>query len=266
MYYVYLLESKKYDEIYVGSTNDLRRRLGEHNNGKEISTKRYMPWLLVSYEAYQSEKDARHREKMLKQHGNAMRQFKIKSQNSFNKKRASPSTIFLPKKNSAGFTLIETLIYIAIIGGVMATFISFGLGIAQNRNKVFAKQEVQANARVALDIIGQKIKMSNGINIASSTFDADPGVLSLSMNDGDIDPTIIDLSVDDGILQITQGIGDPIFITSDKVKITNLVFTNLSGDSASGNIKIDITVEYDSAGDTSFNYSQDITTAVSLRK
>lgn len=165
-----------------------------------------------------------------------------------------------------GFTLIETLIYIAIIGGVMATFISFGLSIAQNRNKVYAKQEVQANARIALNIISQKIKSANGLDAESSTFDSDPGVLSLSMSDGDIDPTIIDLSVDDGILQITQGTDDPIFITSDKVKITNLVFTNLSGENERGNIKIDMTVEYDSGGDLAFSSSQDLTTAVSLRQ
>ncbi|MFH1946860.1 MAG: GxxExxY protein [Candidatus Magasanikbacteria bacterium] len=167
---------------------------------------------------------------------------------------------------SKGFTLIETLIYIAIIGGVMATFISFGLGISQNRNKVYAKQEVQANARIALDIISQKIKMADGINIASSTFDADPGVLSLSMANSSLNPTVLQLNQDDGILQITQGAGDPIFITSDKVKITNLVFTNLGGENERGNIKIDMTVEYDSDGDVSFSSSQSLTTAVSLRQ
>src|SRR4030042_2384730 len=76
MYYVYFIKSKKYNESYVGSTNNLRRRFFEHNNGMEISTKRYKLWQLVYYEAYQSEKDAREREMKLKKHGNAVRELK----------------------------------------------------------------------------------------------------------------------------------------------------------------------------------------------
>ena len=74
MYYVYLIKSEKRDEIYVGSTNDLKRRLNEHNNGLSISTKRYMPWKLIYYEAYRIEADARNREAGLKNHGNALRE------------------------------------------------------------------------------------------------------------------------------------------------------------------------------------------------
>lgn len=76
MFYVYLLVSVEYDEIYIGSTNDLRRRFKEHNDGREISTKRYMPWELYYYEAYKDEKSARLREKRLKHHGNAIRELK----------------------------------------------------------------------------------------------------------------------------------------------------------------------------------------------
>lgn len=47
MYYMYILKSKLNGQIYIGSTNDLKNRLVEHNNGKGISTKRYMPWSLV---------------------------------------------------------------------------------------------------------------------------------------------------------------------------------------------------------------------------
>ena len=76
MWYVYVLQSKTRDEIYIGSTNDLQRRLKEHNNGLEISTKRYAPWLLYYYEAYLIEKLARLREKRLKYNGNAIKELK----------------------------------------------------------------------------------------------------------------------------------------------------------------------------------------------
>ena len=76
MNYLYLLQSKLNNEIYVGSTKDLKRRMEEHNNGKVFSTKRYMPWKLIYYEAYMSERLARLREKRLKHNGNAIRELK----------------------------------------------------------------------------------------------------------------------------------------------------------------------------------------------
>ena len=76
MYYVYVLQSKVNEEIYTGSTNNLKRRVFEHNSGMSISTKRYMPWILIYYEAYQFESLARLREKRLKYHGNALRELK----------------------------------------------------------------------------------------------------------------------------------------------------------------------------------------------
>jgi len=47
LYFVYILQSRINDSFYKGSTNDLRRRFQEHNNGEEISTARYLPWDLV---------------------------------------------------------------------------------------------------------------------------------------------------------------------------------------------------------------------------
>jgi len=48
MWYVYFLQSKKSSTIYVGYTNDIKRRFAGHNNGKNISTKLNRPWQLKS--------------------------------------------------------------------------------------------------------------------------------------------------------------------------------------------------------------------------
>jgi putative endonuclease len=74
MYYVYLIQNEK-DEIYYGSTNNLRKRFKEHNRGEVKSTKGGK-WGLVYYEAFSSEADAREREKQLKHHGQALAQLK----------------------------------------------------------------------------------------------------------------------------------------------------------------------------------------------
>lgn len=66
MFYLYLIRSKKDKRLYSGYTNNLKRRIEQHNNGEVISIKGRRPFELVYYEAYKSEKDARKREKNLK--------------------------------------------------------------------------------------------------------------------------------------------------------------------------------------------------------
>jgi len=72
MHYVYLLKSIKHNFFYVGNTDDLERRLIEHNSGKELSTKSYVPFKMVYYEAYRSKTDALIRKNRLKHHGSVI--------------------------------------------------------------------------------------------------------------------------------------------------------------------------------------------------
>jgi putative endonuclease len=65
-YYVYLLQSVVNNSLYVGYTADLKKRFREHNSGKNVSTKRYLPWKIIHYEAYLNKKDAIRREAYLK--------------------------------------------------------------------------------------------------------------------------------------------------------------------------------------------------------
>ena len=66
MFYVYLLKSVKDDNWYTGYTEDLQKRILEHNQGKNFSTKNRGPFKLMYYEAGLNEKDAKAREKYLK--------------------------------------------------------------------------------------------------------------------------------------------------------------------------------------------------------
>jgi len=76
MFYVYFIQSRKDDKMYIGVTSDLKKRLQEHNNGKNTSTKYRIPFTLIYYEAYLSFKDAIKREKKLKQFKNSYKELK----------------------------------------------------------------------------------------------------------------------------------------------------------------------------------------------
>ncbi|KKS37607.1 MAG: hypothetical protein A3G49_00605 [Candidatus Sungbacteria bacterium RIFCSPLOWO2_12_FULL_41_11] len=66
MWYVYIIQSKKDDDFYVGLTNDLRRRLKQHNESKVPATKFRTPFELAYYEAHHNKYDAARREQFLK--------------------------------------------------------------------------------------------------------------------------------------------------------------------------------------------------------
>jgi putative endonuclease len=66
-YYVYILSSKKNGTLYVGVTNDLMRRVGEHKLGLiEGFTNKYKINKLVYFETYNDINEAILREKRIK--------------------------------------------------------------------------------------------------------------------------------------------------------------------------------------------------------
>lgn len=66
MYYAYILLSSKSHIFYYGYTSDLRNRFKLHNSGKVFSTKPHIPWKLVWYSAFITEKEAKDFELYLK--------------------------------------------------------------------------------------------------------------------------------------------------------------------------------------------------------
>ena len=62
MYFVYILRSCKDHNCYIGFSTDVHRRLSQHNNGENISTRNRRPLILIYYEAHLSKEDALRRE------------------------------------------------------------------------------------------------------------------------------------------------------------------------------------------------------------
>ena len=65
-YFVYAIKSKVRAYIYVGMTNNLKRRISDHNKGYNRTTKPYTPFKLIYTEKFPSRIEARVKEKYLK--------------------------------------------------------------------------------------------------------------------------------------------------------------------------------------------------------
>ena len=70
MYFVYIIESEKDGTYYIGQSDNLEKRLEQHNNGFSKYTSRKLPWKLVYYESYLTRKESIVRERFLKQQRN----------------------------------------------------------------------------------------------------------------------------------------------------------------------------------------------------
>ena len=65
-FYMYILHSNIRDKYYVGSCDDLEKRLTDHNAGRSKYTRTGKPWQLMYHETYSSRSDARRREMQVK--------------------------------------------------------------------------------------------------------------------------------------------------------------------------------------------------------
>jgi len=67
MYYVYILQSLlSLDRYYIGFTEDLKRRMTEHNSGSCNHTSKHVPWKLKNYVAFENKEKAKQFEEYLK--------------------------------------------------------------------------------------------------------------------------------------------------------------------------------------------------------
>jgi putative endonuclease len=76
-FYIYSIVSLKDQRIYVGISQDVTKRIKEHNSGKVISTKAFIPWRLFYSEYVGSSSSARVRERYFKSGGGKRRLKKI---------------------------------------------------------------------------------------------------------------------------------------------------------------------------------------------
>ncbi len=84
MYYVYILQNTLSGRHYIGSTNDLARRIAEHNRGQTTSTRQRGSWQVRFSEKYVLKKDAVHRERQIKAYkgGHAFKNLLVDEKNS----------------------------------------------------------------------------------------------------------------------------------------------------------------------------------------
>ena len=161
-----------------------------------------------------------------------------------------------------GYSLVETLVALAIISMLtlaMASFLSVILA-SEKQNRAVAEVEAQAN--YVLYQLSQEIRNANRIvtpdvrNISSN--------LHVTSSTGVNIPFKVELI--NGVVTSTKGSAAMTTITSKNVKVTNLSFQNLTASSTKGSVRIGLTVSYANPyGRPEFDFASTYYSTVTLR-
>jgi len=147
-----------------------------------------------------------------------------------------------------GFTLIELLIYIATFSFVLVFLITFVLNLIGVQAKIKINKEVLENNQRAMETMLSYIKESQDIYTSTSYFDNHPGQLSLETRrntpEGE-EVTYLDFYLDENerICFKEEG-SDAIALTSEKVRINNMIFNYLIDSNNNKSIRIELSAVY----------------------
>jgi prepilin-type N-terminal cleavage/methylation domain-containing protein len=143
-----------------------------------------------------------------------------------------------------GFTLVEFLLYIAIVSVVLTVAGSTILNILFGKAKLSALHEVGQNARSSLGRMTNAVAGSSGT--VSPLPQATSSALALSVSDVSKNPTVF--SVSGGVLYIQEGAASSSRLTDPEVFVDSLEFGNVSFVNAPSAIKIRMKIRTANSG------------------
>lgn len=169
----------------------------------------------------------------------------------------------------SGFTLTEILVYSAMVVLIMVAIITFGLSAIRAGVKIKTNTEVIENARRAIEVVSYEIKKSKSVYAPTSVFGSSPGQLSLEqsadLSSGEASG-FVDFFKCQESLCLRRESSNPVLLTSDKVRIANLVFKQLLNSESMPSVQIVLKVESAVASALpQFSSAIEITTTVNLR-
>jgi type II secretory pathway pseudopilin PulG len=171
------------------------------------------------------------------------------------------------RKIYSGFSLLELLIYVAVIAIVISAVVGFGSWAIQVGTRTRVNSEVINNARLAMDTMVYEIKKSASVYAPTSTFSVHPGQLSLEQLNATTteSASFLDFFICGQSLCLKREGQATVAITNSQVRVTNLVFKQLLNSASAPSIQIILSVSSLPSARSEGNVNLDLTTTASLR-
>jgi prepilin-type N-terminal cleavage/methylation domain-containing protein len=161
-----------------------------------------------------------------------------------------------------GFTLVETMIAIALMAilALAATSLLTGILNAERQSRIIS--EVEAQGSYAMYQFAQSAR--NTTSIVTPAVGASATSTRLVSGVAGENPTYFDVS--GGVLVQKRGAAATTTLTSNTVTVSSLSFQNITAGTTKGAIRMALTLSYTNpTGDARLAYSQTFYTTVTLR-
>lgn len=147
-------------------------------------------------------------------------------------------------KNSVnGSSLLETLIYAAILGLVAIFTTGSILAMMKSYASVKMSRDLNFSASAAMERMANEIRLASGIDDAGSAFATSSGKLKLYTTDGAGASTTIEFFLSGTGVFVKEGADAPEALTASSTEIISLVFDKITSSTISKAIKINLTAK-----------------------
>jgi hypothetical protein len=168
---------------------------------------------------------------------------------------------FSKPKFTTGFTIAETLVYVAIMTVVLIVIVNIVLVVSKSINKTSAYNNIKDSAIFGLEKMTKEVKFSTDIDFGQSVFNSPNGVLVLNSKDASSTPKVIKFYLDNGLVKID--IDGTYFgpATYSDTNISKLIFVPIDTGNSKA-IKIEMSLDAKSGEDV---VSEDFYSTIVLR-
>lgn len=153
----------------------------------------------------------------------------------FHKNHTITNTSNISQKR--GFSLVEMLIYVAILSAIMIIVVNITLALAQSFSTLKVTKTINGSAIVSIERMTRNVRSATSIDLVQSTFDAHPGRLTF-ISAG----IITEFYLDGDTLKVREDGVDKGQLTSNNALVKNLVFRRLFVGPIEG-VRIEMTIE-----------------------
>jgi len=138
-----------------------------------------------------------------------------------------------------GFTLVEVVVYVAILAVISLFSVNTILVIHASLGEIRLTRALTATAAVAMERTVRTIRDASAVDTVASTFDSSPGILVLT--GAEVPPLTYRLQLNQASLELDAG-GTTSRLTPPGLHVTNLVFRMIRASTTSEAIKIELTL------------------------
>ncbi len=139
-----------------------------------------------------------------------------------------------------GYTLVEAIIYIAILAMLVVVFIQLLFSLTRSYASFRLARDLVSSSGAALDRMISEIRRAESIDV-SSTLGVSPGHLVLNTTDEGGEATTVDFYLSNNALMVEEGGGSVASTTSARVTVDNLVFRQITTAESSA-VKVELTL------------------------